>query len=295
MNGQIVPIIHMQPGEVQRWRLIDATFRETLKVRLEDHDLHEIALDGLYTGTVDTWDPGQSVNLESGYRSDVVVKASSKAGTYELFDSPASEDESVRNTAEDKVVLALVKVDGDPIDMALPTEEEMKPLGFRSGEDLRAKTTGVQQVEFMVGSDEQASAQHYFHVNGHAFNESQTRFLELNKTEAWRITTVGDPEGVPASNPDFAIPPVEHIFHIHINPFQVEQDRPSGTRLVWRDTVIVRGAESGDDPVPVWVYTDYKDFTGKFVMHCHVLDHEDLGMMELMEVVDKLPMTHEGH
>jgi hypothetical protein len=30
----------------------------------------------------------------------------------------------------------------------------------------------------------------------------------------------------------------------------------------------------------IQIYTQYLDFTGKFVMHCHVLDQEDLGMME---------------
>ncbi len=34
------------------------------------------------------------------------------------------------------------------------------------------------------------------------------------------------------------------------------------------------------------VYTPYRDYIGKFVMHCHILDHEDLGMMEVQEVVD---------
>jgi FtsP/CotA-like multicopper oxidase with cupredoxin domain len=291
VNGQIVPVIHMQPGEVQRWRLIDATFRESLHLKLQDHELHEIALDGLYTGTVDTWKTDQSLNLESGYRSDVLIKASSTPGTYEFFDAAVSAEASVKGAAEDKVVLAVVTVEGAPIEMALPTADEMKPLGFRSGEDLRAKAKGVQQVEFMVSSDQEASAPHYFQVNGHAFNESQTRFLELNATDSWRITTVGDPEGVPRGKPDFAVPPVEHIFHIHVNPFQVEQERPAGSRLVWRDTVIVRGPDiPGEAADPVWVYTDYTDFTGKFVMHCHILDHEDLGMMELMEVVEHLPM-----
>ena len=34
------------------------------------------------------------------------------------------------------------------------------------------------------------------------------------------------------------------------------------------------------------VYTQYLDFLGKFVIHCHILDHEDLGMMEVVEVVE---------
>ena len=48
INGQIQPVITMRPGEVQRWRLIDTGFRQSFTLRLEDHALHEIALDGLY-------------------------------------------------------------------------------------------------------------------------------------------------------------------------------------------------------------------------------------------------------
>jgi hypothetical protein len=33
------------------------------------------------------------------------------------------------------------------------------------------------------------------------------------------------------------------------------------------------------------VYTQYLDFLGQFVIHCHILDHEDLGMMEVVEAV----------
>ncbi len=293
VNGLIAPVIRMQPGEVQRWRLVDGTFRESLHLRLEGHELHEIALDGLYTGKVDTWGTDQSLPMESGYRSDVVVKASSTPGTYEFYDAAVPAEDSVRGTAEDKVLLATVKIEGDPIDMALPTDAEMAPLAFRAGEDLRTKVNpavGVQQVQFLVGSDLQASAQHYFQVNGHAFTETQIRYVELNSTDAWRIIAEGDPEGVPL-DPAQRVPPVEHIFHIHINPFQVEREGPEGTALVWRDTVLVPAPPFGEPAVPVWIYTDYKDFTGTFVMHCHVLDHEDLGMMEAVSVVEKLPVA----
>ena len=35
----------------------------------------------------------------------------------------------------------------------------------------------------------------------------------------------------------------------------------------------------------VTVLTHYEDFTGTFVQHCHILPHEDMGMMELIEIV----------
>ena len=47
------------------------------------------------------------------------------------------------------------------------------------------------------------------------------------------------------------------------------------------------------------VFTSYTDYIGQFVMHCHILDHEDLGMMEVVEVVGEQPAaalpSHGGH
>ena len=34
------------------------------------------------------------------------------------------------------------------------------------------------------------------------------------------------------------------------------------------------------------VYTHYTDYVGEFVLHCHILDHEDLGMMQAVEVIE---------
>jgi len=33
------------------------------------------------------------------------------------------------------------------------------------------------------------------------------------------------------------------------------------------------------------VLSRYEDFDGVFVLHCHILDHEDGGMMQAVEIV----------
>ncbi len=40
---------------------------------------------------------------------------------------------------------------------------------------------------------------------------------------------------------------------------------------------------------PLIVYTKYTRFTGKFVIHCHLLGHEDNGMMQAVDVVSAGP------
>ncbi|MGN6485660.1 MAG: multicopper oxidase domain-containing protein, partial [Thermomicrobiales bacterium] len=71
-----------------------------------------------------------------------------------------------------------------------------------------------------------------------------------------------------------------HPFHIHINDFQVisingePYDAPG-----WYDTVSVPA--QGE----IEILHQFLDFTGKYVFHCHILMHEDSGMMAVVEVV----------
>ena len=276
INGQIAPRISMRPGEVQRWRMIDTAFRESINVVLEGHALHEIALDGLYLGRVDTWPAGQAVELQPGYRSDVLVKASAKPGVYRLLDKETPAAASLRAVAETENLLAEVVVEGEALNMKLPTSAEMALLAPFPGIDLTKTALGVQQVDFKLGQDV-AGKKNYFQVNYQAFSPHHVRQVKLGATDLWAVSTVGDPPGVPGG-----IPPTPHVFHIHVNPFQVQRAGPDGrTQLVWKDTVLIPAGQK------LSLYTRYLDYIGKFVMHCHILDHEDLGMMEVVEVVDE--------
>jgi FtsP/CotA-like multicopper oxidase with cupredoxin domain len=51
---------------------------------------------------------------------------------------------------------------------------------------------------------------------------------------------------------------------------------------VWRDTVIVPRNGS------VTFRSRFLDFTGKYVLHCHMMNHEELGMMQVVEVSDTI-------
>jgi FtsP/CotA-like multicopper oxidase with cupredoxin domain len=281
INGLIVPRITMRPGEVQRWRFIDATFRETLNLQLQSHALNEIATDGIYMGYIDSWNPSQSIVLQPGYRSDVLVQASKTPGTYKLIDAPTSATASLRGVAENENLLAEIIVAGEPMNMAMPTNAEMASLAPFPGVNLAATADGVQEAIFKLGADLAASDQrNYFQINYAAYNPGRIRYVQLNATEMWALNTVGDP----FTNNSNAIPPLPHVFHIHVNPFQVARTAPDGQQeTVWKDTLLVPGGTQ------VNIFTRYLDFTGAFVMHCHILDHEDLGMMEVVEVVPKLP------
>jgi FtsP/CotA-like multicopper oxidase with cupredoxin domain len=269
INGQITPRIVMRPGEVQRWRIVDTAFRQSFVLKLDGHQFHEIALDGLYLGYIDTW---QQIELQPGYRSDVLVQASRTPGIYRLMNLAPPAFRAYSNVSQQEQLIAFVVVEGEPLDMALPTNAEMSVLAPFPGVDLRQSYGDVQEVVFKLGSD-RTHQKIDFQVNYQAFDHDRTRKVVLNTADLWSLTTVGDPRD--------GIPPQPHVFHIHVNPFQVLRKDPAGAdKLVWRDTVLVPRGQRVD------IYTRYLDYVGKFVVHCHFLDHEDLGMMEIVEVVE---------
>ena len=70
---------------------------------------------------------------------------------------------------------------------------------------------------------------------------------------------------------------MDHPFHLHVWPMQVVAER--GTSVAdptWRDVVNVRTGGS------ITVLVDFARHPGRSVYHCHILDHEDAGMMAVV-------------
>jgi Putative multicopper oxidases len=71
----------------------------------------------------------------------------------------------------------------------------------------------------------------------------------------------------------------DHIFHIHTNPFElIKVNGQPLAETVWLDTVVLPRNGS------LTFRSRFLDFTGRFMIHCHMMNHEDLGMMQVVEV-----------
>jgi FtsP/CotA-like multicopper oxidase with cupredoxin domain len=325
INGQLFPTLMLAPGQVERWRLIDAGVRESIGVELHGPytgsgnpatitetlalptvNLNEIAVDGIALDQVNAW---QQVELEPGYRSDVLVKVT-EPGKYYLVDNGVlqtvvTQDSSGVYTTttqtsdaltcptnpEQPGYLATVVVSGTSQDMSLPTDAEWAklPPPLQPIVALTTTTTvspfddanffipletidGLQKVDFTVTGHlaigNLPAGGVTFLAADHPFNPQSPRSLTLGNTEEWVLNTQED-------SLYYA-----HPFHIHVNPFQTWRPGPDGKpQTVWRDTLLVRQG------VPAYIFTRYQDYIGQFVYHCHILDHEDQGMMELLEIV----------
>jgi L-ascorbate oxidase len=132
-----------------------------------------------------------------------------------------------------------------------------------------------------------------FEVDGHAYEPDQFKKLTLGEVDEWDISSKL----------------ANHPYHIHVNPFQVVaiygpdgksilDEQGNCTELkrtqakpnpdpqycdqigVFRDTLLIKKGYH------VIVREHYEDFAGDFVLHCHILDHEDEGMMQNIRIVD---------
>jgi FtsP/CotA-like multicopper oxidase with cupredoxin domain len=283
VNGVVQPRITLRPGEVQRWRLIHGGVRENLAVAVGrktgpdtfevlDKQLNLIALDGLPIGDVEA---RKVVFLAPGYRADVMIKAPSTAGTYYLLDepsvplltalTPAASLEAVP-PQEPRKVLAEIVVSGTPCSdparpchAGLPSPAALKPFRLKSVTDAEIGYRPKQQVFFDINVNQSPPK---FLVCGREFTSGmEPRKLELGKADEWIVA---------ASNI------AGHPFHIHVNPFEM-LDEATG-KWYWKDTLFVQKGTK------VRLRTRYEKFDGDFVLHCHILDHEDEGMMESVRI-----------
>lgn len=291
INGQQIPVIRVKPGSIERWRFIDSALREPIMPGLylqeKSHvkapeliKLQEIAVDGLPLGRIA---PRDRLELWPGYRSDVLVQIPAEAAgaVYILHDfrHMKSPPEGVP-VKPDRKHLAIVVVEGAPVAQVMPDPQDLAP--FRLKSILPTEVTGRQFAAYGVIK---RHGNVVFTLDRQSFGNDEARQLWLDEVHEWSLTSRNSTD-VPIG--------VSHPFHIHVNPFEifsitdeqgVEQlDLDPQTQQpipLWRDTIIL------NEGWKVMTRTRYTDFTGTFVQHCHILDHEDQGMMELVEIHEK--------
>ncbi|TAN51390.1 MAG: hypothetical protein EPN21_06685 [Methylococcaceae bacterium] len=255
INGQVTPKITLHQGEVLRWRLVNATPFRTLNLKLGTLALNEIAVDGMYLGTVDIWPAGKALTLQPGNRSDVLVQAPANCSNNQC--------PPINLTNNDNEVIATVEFVAGGNPMPLPTSAEMAPLKTWNNID----TSLVYTSEPAQFQEENCNVQDDMCINGITFNADTVTKLPLNKTQLWNLWTLDK----------------DHVFHIHVNPFQTVRTGPDGGQeTVWMDTMLVPKGSTQDKPVQAW--TTYENIPGKAVFHCHILPHEDDGMMHAIQI-----------
>jgi FtsP/CotA-like multicopper oxidase with cupredoxin domain len=277
LNGQFQPVIRIRPSDVYRWRFINGGSIEHCPLELRDSGgarlpLHQLACDGI---TLPQLEETEQIFLASGNRIDVLAKID-QPGTYQLVKPELDQGLPAGPVPEALIATVIVEGSARNVDLptgALPTPPALSPI---TDDEL----TGTRMIEW--GIDFSRMPYPLFMVNGLPFDPDRIdHTVNLNDVEEWTIL-----------NPTVA----DHPFHIHQNHFQVTH--VNGVPLAvpkWQDTINVPHGTGflpappipSPDNIPgsVTIRTRYEDFVGLFVLHCHLLDHEDLGMMQTVQVI----------
>ena len=257
VNGYLRPELQpIAPGEVQLWRLSNQSADLFYRIALDDHRFTVLGEDG--NPGWETYETDDLV-LPPGKRFDVLVQGGEE-GTYRL--RTLHYDEGFDLLPEK--TLARLPVTGAPQDDELPGEPlELTPKSTASLADSPIARRRTFDFTFATGPKGQFEAE----INGQMFDPSKVDVVPvLNTVEEWTLTNHSDEN---------------HPFHIHVNDFEVisVDGRPYDAHGL-QDVVVI--PKHGGEVV---IRNSFVDFTGEFVFHCHILGHEDAGMMQSVEVV----------
>lgn len=258
VNGQRRPTITMRPGEVQRWRILNAAYQDDMLLELEKHELHAVAYDGIQLGAMETL---RTHLIAPGQRADLLIQAGAP-GTYELRALPYDQGH-----ASPVGPLARLAVSGEPMTMKLPAALPKAPLETIGESEI----TGSRKLIFSGVAPEADAAGHWqefsFLIDGKKFDPRRIDHrVKLGAVEEWTIENTHTHD--------------DHVFHIHTNPFQIT--KVNGKPLAvpqWRDTAIVE-RKGGS----LTFRSRFLDYTGVYMLHCHMMNHEEMGMMQTVEV-----------
>jgi FtsP/CotA-like multicopper oxidase with cupredoxin domain len=278
INGRYKPLVSMRPGEVERWRWIDSGIFTDLPLSIRPvgtstgfFKMYRIAADGI---TLPRPVPVGKWELGPGSRADLLVQAPLEKGTYELYKAtsnvlPLPGTSKLTMEPANPQILAEIVVDGEPCTnpanpCATKIPDKLRPPTDMLPDITKGEINKYKETEVRFGVNED----NFFTINETCYSDEVSPEFDkrVGDVEQWAIVNKSQ---------------AAHPFHIHVNAFQLlDKDEKPGE---WRDTILVQPGET------VRFRTRFERFDGKFVLHCHILTHEDSGMMALVRVKPKAP------
>jgi len=259
INGRMSPVVTMNPGEVQLWRIVNGAFRDAvqfLNFTLQGAsqpcsnagpcvDWRQIAQDGVQLtfknynsfGAMD-----HQLNLAPANRADLLVRAPAQPGVYVL--KASANEGTVQNfdTSYPFTLLTVKVVDGPSMGMDfIQTESDFPTFPSFLNDIPEKEIFNARQVVF-AGNHRQIDGRTF---DPHKINQA----MLLNTSEEWKISNQATDKS--------------HPFHIHINPFQIDgvfapnsQAASTPGNKCYADPLDPKTWEACADIPPPWVWWD---------------------------------------
>ncbi|MEU9821191.1 multicopper oxidase family protein [Pseudonocardia alni] len=261
VNGLLRPVLAGAPQRSQRWRLVNATCSRVFDVSLDGQDLVHVATDGVFLPRPVA---RGRVRLAPGNRADVVVRPPDVPGDVDLLAAGVDRGGmggmggtgmggTGGTTGTGPVVLATLRVTG----AAAPTPPPPAVLSAPVVPPGPPDRTRVLTLTAPMGGGGMG-----FGIDGRGFDPARDDLVVAPGTvEEWVVENPGT---------------MLHPLHLHTWPMTVLD--AAGSDGAVRDVVTVPAGGR------VVLRVAFTGATGRTVLHCHVLDHEDAGMMATVRV-----------
>ena len=256
VNGAVRPEIEISPGERQFWRIANASADRYVDLEVEGENFEIVAMDGEPIARHDPEHPTRVANrvlLPPAGRLEAIVTAP-PGGTGRLITHCV--DTGPAGDPNPAMVLADIVLPFSAAPAGRISETSLKP-------DFSALNLAAEQKappRFIVTFTEDKNG---FYINGEKFAPDSAPMVraKVGSYQHWRIV-----------NATRELHPM-HIHQVHFLAY-AENDQPVADPL-WLDTVNVPYGGSVD------IIMDFTDpvIRGMSVFHCHLLNHEDKGMM----------------
>jgi len=270
-NGKIFPYLEVEPRKY-RFRLLNSSngsfYRLSMStepsVAVPGIEFHQI---GSEQGLLETPASLTTLILGPGSRADLIVDFSRHEGK-ELY----------LRTDVAMILQFRVASSGSPDTASLPAA--LRPM-IRLAEQSAARTRLLTIADYQ----DRLGRSHIMLLNGARWHMPVTENPVLDSTEIWSFLNLTDDS---------------HPIHLHMVRFQILDRRPFDLTIYqlkkkvvytgppveltpdergWKDTVRI-------DPMTITrIIVRFEGYTGRYVWHCHMLEHEDNEMMRPYEVV----------
>ncbi len=249
VNGQRSPTLNVRSGETHRFRILNASSARYYLLNLPNHSLLQIGTDG---GLFEKPVSYSQILLAPAERVEVLITFNNSPGSsVEMQSLPYDRG----GMGSKKTPLFRVQYSNE-----LPATPPTIPNVLRPIDPIDTQVAVERTFTFtedMKNLD--------FRINDQKFDMNRVDTVaKLGTVEIWNIKNDGD---------------MDHPFHLHGFQFQVLNHNGAPSPYVtWKDTVNVPKGQTARFAVK------FDNYRGIRMYHCHILDHEDLGMMGTLEV-----------
>jgi spore coat protein A len=253
VNGVVQPYFNVAVRKY-RFRILNGSNSRFYRLALSNGGSFKVL--GMEGGLLPKPVTVTSITLAPAERADIVIDFSGMMGmNVTLRNTLVSSTSTVYNLM--RFNCTSMATDTSVVPSSLRTFTKLNPANA-----VRTRNFTLSMMGGMMGSG-------MWTINGAPFDENVSiANPKVNTTEIWRFTNQSM---------------MDHPIHLHQTMFQILDINgvaPPATHAGWKDIVVVPRMMG-----TARIIAKFSDYTGRYVLHCHNLEHEDMAMMARYDVV----------